>query len=88
MCTIWSESSPTSSVFSFPLSFRPVCPRCSFGITEDQLCSSGITCYTCSGTYQFLGEGKGRGKLASDREGSVTCYMGTQFCFRFNVLIF
>ncbi|KAA0031891.1 hypothetical protein E6C27_scaffold218G00080 [Cucumis melo var. makuwa] len=28
------------------------------------------------------GEGKGRGKLASDREGSVTCHMGTQFCFR------
>uniref|UniRef100_A0A9I9E8C5 Uncharacterized protein n=1 Tax=Cucumis melo TaxID=3656 RepID=A0A9I9E8C5_CUCME len=28
------------------------------------------------------GEGKGRRKLASDREGSVTCHMGTQFCFR------
>ncbi|TYJ98382.1 uncharacterized protein E5676_scaffold232G001250 [Cucumis melo var. makuwa] len=28
------------------------------------------------------GEGKGRGKLASDKEGSVTCHMGTQFCFR------
>ncbi|KAA0033324.1 protein Ycf2-like [Cucumis melo var. makuwa] len=27
-------------------------------------------------------EGKGRGKLASDREGSVTCHMKTQFCFR------
>ncbi|KAA0057208.1 hypothetical protein E5676_scaffold257G00570 [Cucumis melo var. makuwa] len=27
-------------------------------------------------------EGKGRGKLASDKEGSVTCHMGTQFCFR------
>uniref|UniRef100_A0A9I9EJQ4 Uncharacterized protein n=1 Tax=Cucumis melo TaxID=3656 RepID=A0A9I9EJQ4_CUCME len=27
------------------------------------------------------GKGKGRGKLASDREGSVTCHMGTQFCF-------
>ncbi|TYK17960.1 Retrovirus-related Pol polyprotein from transposon TNT 1-94 [Cucumis melo var. makuwa] len=26
--------------------------------------------------------GKGRGELASDREGSVTCHMGTQFCFR------
>ncbi|TYK28675.1 hypothetical protein E5676_scaffold165G00460 [Cucumis melo var. makuwa] len=26
--------------------------------------------------------GKGRGKLASDREESVTCHMGTQFCFR------
>ncbi|KAA0037270.1 uncharacterized protein E6C27_scaffold68G00020 [Cucumis melo var. makuwa] len=39
-------------------------------------------CCTCSGTCQFLGEGKGRGKLASDKEGSVTCHMGTQFCFR------
>uniref|UniRef100_A0A9I9EH74 Uncharacterized protein n=1 Tax=Cucumis melo TaxID=3656 RepID=A0A9I9EH74_CUCME len=29
-------------------------------------------------------EGKGRGKLASDREGFVTCHMGTQFCFRVN----
>ncbi|KAA0063432.1 retrotransposon gag protein [Cucumis melo var. makuwa] len=28
------------------------------------------------------GKGKGRGKLASNREGSVTCHMGTQFCFR------
>ncbi|KAA0060153.1 Receptor-like protein 12 [Cucumis melo var. makuwa] len=27
-------------------------------------------------------DGKGRGKLASDREGSVTCRMGTQFGFR------
>uniref|UniRef100_A0A9I9E8D4 Uncharacterized protein n=1 Tax=Cucumis melo TaxID=3656 RepID=A0A9I9E8D4_CUCME len=27
-------------------------------------------------------EGKGRGKLASDKEGFVTCHMGTQFCFR------
>ncbi|KAA0053958.1 hypothetical protein E6C27_scaffold13771G00010 [Cucumis melo var. makuwa] len=33
-------------------------------------------------------EGKGRGKLASDREGSVTCHMGTQFCFRVYVLVF
>ncbi|TYK11071.1 uncharacterized protein E5676_scaffold73G00570 [Cucumis melo var. makuwa] len=37
---------------------------------------------------QFLGEGKGRGELASDREGSVTCHMGTQFCFRVYVLVF
>ncbi|KAA0033494.1 hypothetical protein E5676_scaffold260G00270 [Cucumis melo var. makuwa] len=27
-------------------------------------------------------EGKGRRKLASDKEGSVTCHMGTQFRFR------
>uniref|UniRef100_A0A9I9E8G0 HAT C-terminal dimerisation domain-containing protein n=1 Tax=Cucumis melo TaxID=3656 RepID=A0A9I9E8G0_CUCME len=27
--------------------------------------------------------GKGKGKLTSDREGSVTCHMGTQFCFRY-----
>ncbi|TYK15834.1 putative mitochondrial protein [Cucumis melo var. makuwa] len=38
-------------------------------------------CCTCSGTCQLLGEGKGRGKLASDREGSVTCHMGTQYGF-------
>ncbi|KAA0059176.1 hypothetical protein E5676_scaffold295G00640 [Cucumis melo var. makuwa] len=68
--------------------YRPVCPRCYFGITEDQLCSSGITCCMCSGMCQFLGEGKGRGKLASDREGSVTCHMGTQFCFRIYVSVF
>ncbi|KAA0036975.1 pol protein [Cucumis melo var. makuwa] len=29
-----------------------------------------------------------RGKLASDIEGSVTCYMGTQFCFRVYVSMF
>ncbi|KAA0045385.1 hypothetical protein E6C27_scaffold442G00010 [Cucumis melo var. makuwa] len=34
------------------------------------------------------GEGKGRGKLASDKEGSVTCHMGTQFCFRVYVAVF
>ncbi|KAA0046082.1 hypothetical protein E6C27_scaffold157G00030 [Cucumis melo var. makuwa] len=33
-------------------------------------------------------EGKGRGKLASDKEGSVTCHMGTQFCFRIYVSVF
>ncbi|TYJ99454.1 copia protein [Cucumis melo var. makuwa] len=44
--------------------------------------SYGSACCTCSGTCQRLGEGKGRGKLASDKEGSVTCHMGTQFCFR------
>ncbi|KAA0047533.1 hypothetical protein E5676_scaffold157G00760 [Cucumis melo var. makuwa] len=33
-------------------------------------------------------EGKGRGKLASDREGSVTCHMRTQFCFRVYVSVF
>ncbi|KAA0032153.1 hypothetical protein E5676_scaffold186G00430 [Cucumis melo var. makuwa] len=32
--------------------------------------------------------GKGRGKLASDREGSVTCHMRTQFCFRAYVSVF
>ncbi|TYJ98810.1 hypothetical protein E5676_scaffold703G00090 [Cucumis melo var. makuwa] len=47
-----------------------------------------ITDCTYSGTCQFLGEGKGRGKLASDREGSVTCHMGTQFCFRVYVSVF
>uniref|UniRef100_A0A9I9E6R8 Uncharacterized protein n=1 Tax=Cucumis melo TaxID=3656 RepID=A0A9I9E6R8_CUCME len=34
------------------------------------------------------GDGKGRGKLASDKEGSVTCHMGTQFCFRVYVSVF
>uniref|UniRef100_A0A9I9EJ65 Uncharacterized protein n=1 Tax=Cucumis melo TaxID=3656 RepID=A0A9I9EJ65_CUCME len=33
-------------------------------------------------------EGKGREKLASDTEGSVTCHMGTQFCFRVYVSVF
>ncbi|KAA0038061.1 uncharacterized protein E5676_scaffold237G001290 [Cucumis melo var. makuwa] len=33
-------------------------------------------------------EGKGRGKLASDKEGSVTCHLGTQFCFRVYVSVF
>ncbi|KAA0066181.1 uncharacterized protein E5676_scaffold790G001010 [Cucumis melo var. makuwa] len=33
-------------------------------------------------------EGKGRGKLASDREGFVTCHIGTQFCFRVYVSVF
>ncbi|KAA0041538.1 hypothetical protein E5676_scaffold205G002000 [Cucumis melo var. makuwa] len=33
-------------------------------------------------------EGKGRGKLASDKEGSLTCHMGTQFCFRVYVSVF
>uniref|UniRef100_A0A9I9E5I0 Uncharacterized protein n=1 Tax=Cucumis melo TaxID=3656 RepID=A0A9I9E5I0_CUCME len=32
-------------------------------------------------------EGKGRRKLASYREGSVTCHMGTQFCFRVYVSV-
>ncbi|TYK08305.1 hypothetical protein E5676_scaffold648G00890 [Cucumis melo var. makuwa] len=59
--------------------------------------SYGSACCTCSGTCQRLGtifktlmgsEGKGRGKLASDREGSVTCHMGTQFCFRGYVSVF
>uniref|UniRef100_A0A9I9E5H9 Uncharacterized protein n=1 Tax=Cucumis melo TaxID=3656 RepID=A0A9I9E5H9_CUCME len=31
--------------------------------------------------------GKGRGKLARDREGSMACHMGTQFCFRVYVSI-
>ncbi|KAA0063199.1 hypothetical protein E5676_scaffold2774G00090 [Cucumis melo var. makuwa] len=42
----------------------------------------------CLRTRQFRGNGKGRGKLASDREGSVTCHMGTQFCFHVYVLVF
>ncbi|KAA0067017.1 uncharacterized protein E5676_scaffold14G00160 [Cucumis melo var. makuwa] len=46
---------------------------------------SQLDCLSVSSWYttdQFvLGKGKGRGKLASDREGSVTCHMGTQFCF-------
>ncbi|KAA0053317.1 uncharacterized protein E6C27_scaffold102G001370 [Cucumis melo var. makuwa] len=56
--------------------------------TGSQITSYGITNCTCSGTCQFLDEGKGRGKLASDREGSVTCHMGTQFCFRVYVSVF
>ncbi|TYK18510.1 hypothetical protein E5676_scaffold5066G00110 [Cucumis melo var. makuwa] len=50
--------------------------------------SYGSACCTCSGTCQRLGEGKGRGKLASDREGFVACHMGTQFCFRVYVSVF
>ncbi|KAA0042024.1 Retrovirus-related Pol polyprotein from transposon TNT 1-94 [Cucumis melo var. makuwa] len=49
---------------------------------KTRFCSYGSACSTCSRTCQFLGNGKGRGELASDREGSVTCHMGTQFCFR------
>ncbi|KAA0055427.1 uncharacterized protein E5676_scaffold1428G00070 [Cucumis melo var. makuwa] len=46
--------------------------------------SSGILLYrTLMGS-----EGKGRGKMASDREGSVTCHMGTQFCFHVYVSVF
>ncbi|KAA0047141.1 hypothetical protein E5676_scaffold109G00080 [Cucumis melo var. makuwa] len=33
-------------------------------------------------------DGKGRGKLVSDREGSVTCHMGTKFCFCVYVSLF
>ncbi|KAA0046975.1 hypothetical protein E5676_scaffold68G001330 [Cucumis melo var. makuwa] len=33
-------------------------------------------------------KGKGREKLVSDKEGFVTCHMGTQFCFRVYVSIF
>ncbi|KAA0033266.1 hypothetical protein E5676_scaffold472G00350 [Cucumis melo var. makuwa] len=33
-------------------------------------------------------QGKGRGKLASDTEGSVICHMGTQFCFCVYVSVF
>ncbi|KAA0037838.1 ribulose-1,5-bisphosphate carboxylase/oxygenase large subunit [Cucumis melo var. makuwa] len=36
----------------------------------------------------IVGNGKGRGKLVSDREGSVTCHIGTQFCFRAYVSVF
>ncbi|KAA0035643.1 hypothetical protein E5676_scaffold455G001090 [Cucumis melo var. makuwa] len=32
--------------------------------------------------------GKGRGKLASDREESMACHMETQFCFRVYVSVF
>ncbi|KAA0047679.1 uncharacterized protein E5676_scaffold648G001320 [Cucumis melo var. makuwa] len=42
---------------------------------------------TCLGMCQFRGKGKGRGKLANDREGSMTCHMGTQFCFCFYLSI-
>uniref|UniRef100_A0A9I9ECX2 Uncharacterized protein n=1 Tax=Cucumis melo TaxID=3656 RepID=A0A9I9ECX2_CUCME len=35
-----------------------------------------------------LSKGKGKGKLASDREGSMTCHMGTQFCFCVYVSVF
>ncbi|TYK10991.1 uncharacterized protein E5676_scaffold874G00260 [Cucumis melo var. makuwa] len=52
---------------------QPDCLSVSFGYTKDQI---------------VLGEGKDRGKLASDREGSVTCHMGTQFCFRVYVSVF
>ncbi|KAA0049944.1 hypothetical protein E6C27_scaffold13G001030 [Cucumis melo var. makuwa] len=40
------------------------------------------------GNMPVLGEGKDREKLASDREGSVTCHMRTQFCFRVYVSVF
>ncbi|KAA0060064.1 hypothetical protein E6C27_scaffold160G00290 [Cucumis melo var. makuwa] len=40
------------------------------------------------GNVPVLGEGKGRGKLASDRKGSVTSHMETQFCFHVYVSMF
>ncbi|TYK11930.1 Ulp1-like peptidase [Cucumis melo var. makuwa] len=54
-------------------SSHPDCLSVTLGFTTDQ---------------HVLGEGKGRGKLASDREGSVTCHMGAQFCFRVYVSVF
>ncbi|TYK09576.1 hypothetical protein E5676_scaffold458G00020 [Cucumis melo var. makuwa] len=76
-------------VLVFPSgSLQPVCPRCSLGTPKTRFRSYGSACCTCSGTCQFLGEGKGRGKLANDKEESVTCHMGTQFCFRVYVSVF
>ncbi|KAA0026092.1 hypothetical protein E5676_scaffold1970G00240 [Cucumis melo var. makuwa] len=62
---VLSSSSKTSFVLSVPLNSP----------------TTGSLDCMCSRMHQFKGKGKGRGKLASDREGSVTCHMGTQFCF-------
>ncbi|KAA0032687.1 hypothetical protein E5676_scaffold156G00150 [Cucumis melo var. makuwa] len=63
-----------------------------FGYTKDQIVlgvplGSPKTKYVSTGS-QIACEGKDRGELASDREGSVTCHMGTQFCFRVYVSVF
>ncbi|KAA0057688.1 hypothetical protein E5676_scaffold970G00250 [Cucumis melo var. makuwa] len=71
--------------------------RCSLGFTRDQLVPTGsqiarVRELVSSGVllYRTLmgSDGKDREKLASDKEGSVTCHMGTQFCFRFYVSMF
>ncbi|KAA0041265.1 uncharacterized protein E5676_scaffold32G00820 [Cucumis melo var. makuwa] len=76
------------------------CPnrlRCSLGFTKDQLVPPGShvarvreRASSWVPLFRTLMEskGKGRGKLASDREGFVTCHMGTQFCFRVYVSVF
>ncbi|KAA0060825.1 uncharacterized protein E6C27_scaffold137G00510 [Cucumis melo var. makuwa] len=76
------------------------CPdrlRCSLGFTRDQLVPTGsqfsrvrerVSSWVLLYRTLMGSEGKGRGKLASGREGSVTCHMGTQFCFRVYVSVF
>ncbi|TYK29873.1 uncharacterized protein E5676_scaffold208G001250 [Cucumis melo var. makuwa] len=70
---------------------QPDCLSVSSGYTTDQFVlgvplGSPKTRYVSTGSHvarvrERASEGKGRGKLASDRKGSVTCHMGTQFCF-------
>ncbi|KAA0042191.1 DNA/RNA polymerases superfamily protein [Cucumis melo var. makuwa] len=63
-----------------------------YGISVDPAKIEAVTGWPrpsiVSEVHSFLGKGKDREKLASDREGSVTCYMGTQFCFRVYVAVF
>ncbi|KAA0065972.1 hypothetical protein E5676_scaffold344G00100 [Cucumis melo var. makuwa] len=77
---------------------QPDCLSVSFGYTKDQIVlgvplGSPKTKYVPTGSQiarvrERASEGKGRGKLASDKEGFVTCHMGTQFCFRVYVSVF
>ncbi|TYK18658.1 F-box protein [Cucumis melo var. makuwa] len=71
---------------------QPDCLSVSFGYTKDQIVlgvpfGSPKTRYVPTGSQiarvrERASEGQDRGKLANDREGSLTCHMGTQFCFR------
>ncbi|TYK17766.1 hypothetical protein E5676_scaffold306G00060 [Cucumis melo var. makuwa] len=57
-----------SGMLHFLVEARPSCV--SFGFTEDQICSHGITDCTCLETCQFRGRGRGKGKdkLATDKK--------------------
>ncbi|KAA0051014.1 hypothetical protein E5676_scaffold675G00910 [Cucumis melo var. makuwa] len=77
---------------------QPDCLSVSFGYTTDEFVlgvhlESPKTSYVPLGSHvanvrKRVSKGKGRGKLASDKEGSVTCHMGTQFCSHVYVSVF